>query len=386
MYISGNIRLLKNLNQQHVLNIIRMTPGITAPEISRRTKLQISTISYILKELNQWNLIHKNGVGQSTVQGGKKPILWDLQSQYGYILGLEIKPLEIRLVVIDFKGSILYKKKFSIAFFALDQNMIEAIHTIIHQVIGEKSLETQHVLGMGIGISGMVDAKKGLILVSDSFNLKNYPLKHLIQAQYSFPVEIVNDANAGALSIKWYNHLQSMVPHILYTNVNENNYHLGIGVGFVINHELFTGSHGVAGERRFQQIPQVYNRLIKKAMTLMHDSAGRLNGREATGLFGKLLILLQQNSSGSREFLSELTSFLGQELLYIIELFDPDSLIIGGDIVEIADYLKPGLIDFLNYHSIYQSDIAKMVSFTNQGVFEVALGSSAMIYRQFFQN
>ncbi|MBP7461362.1 MAG: ROK family transcriptional regulator, partial [Candidatus Delongbacteria bacterium] len=204
MYISGNIRLLKNLNQQHVLNIIRMNPGITAPEISRRTRLQISTVSYILKELNQWNLIQKNGVGQSTVQGGKKPVLWDLQPQYGYILGLEIKPLEIRLVLIDFKGSVLYKKRFVTEFTQLNPVTIETIHQIIQQVIREKSLETQNILGMGIGISGMIDDEEGRIIFSGAFGIKNYPFKHQMQAHYSFPVEIVNDANAGALCIKWY--------------------------------------------------------------------------------------------------------------------------------------------------------------------------------------
>lgn len=99
MFKSGRTSLVKDLNQQHVLNLVRTHPGIAASEIHRATKLQMSTISYILSELKTQGLIQDIGYGDSTVQGGKPPVLWDLSPAYGYVIGIELMPEEMRLVL-----------------------------------------------------------------------------------------------------------------------------------------------------------------------------------------------------------------------------------------------------------------------------------------------
>jgi len=106
MFKSGSTKLIRNLNTQHVLNLVRMNSGITARKISNTTNLQMSTVLYTLKSLEEKVMIRSAGFGTSTIQGGKPPVKWEIKPEYGYIFGIELLSKEIRLVVMNFASQI----------------------------------------------------------------------------------------------------------------------------------------------------------------------------------------------------------------------------------------------------------------------------------------
>ena len=87
-----------------------MNLGISASKISQITNLQMTTVAYTLLALKDKGLIKEIGSGEPSFQGGKPPILWDLSPSYGFIVGIEIIPHEIRLVLLDFSGKIILKE------------------------------------------------------------------------------------------------------------------------------------------------------------------------------------------------------------------------------------------------------------------------------------
>ena len=104
MFKSGSTKLLKNLNQQHILNLVRINPGISATFLKEKTNLQMSTVLYTLKVLKGQGIVKEIGYGNSTANGGKPPVLWDIEAEYGFIIGMELLSSEARLVIINFKG------------------------------------------------------------------------------------------------------------------------------------------------------------------------------------------------------------------------------------------------------------------------------------------
>ena len=101
---------LKIASHRQILNTIRIHGEISAAELARVSKLQPSTLVYILRSLKEKGLIEVSRIGAQLGSAGKPPTLWRLVPTKGYIVGLEIIPNEMRATVIDFQGNIIHQE------------------------------------------------------------------------------------------------------------------------------------------------------------------------------------------------------------------------------------------------------------------------------------
>ena len=246
MYQSGSIKLVKNLNKRHILNLVRLRRGVIARTISNETGLQMSTVLYTLKALSEEGLIINAGLGNTTYQGGKPPATWELNPEFGYIIGVELSSKEARIVVTNFNGDIVGKSikqiEFTTSHIALAHQLIQ----IITKFIIEVKLNKKKVLGIGIGIPGSIDSDKGVINFSYSFDFHSVRFVALLEKQLPYNIIIENDANAGALGVKLMHKELRDYRHLLYLSINQK--FSGIGIGFIINNHLYRGASNSAGE------------------------------------------------------------------------------------------------------------------------------------------
>ncbi len=116
MFTSGSSKLVKQLNRQHIINLVRMNSSISAREISVITGLQISTVLYTLKKFESKGYVRRIGMGGTTIQGGKPPVLWDIASDYGFTFGIELLSKQVSLVLLDFKSEIIFQQTYSVEY------------------------------------------------------------------------------------------------------------------------------------------------------------------------------------------------------------------------------------------------------------------------------
>jgi predicted NBD/HSP70 family sugar kinase len=375
---------IKDSSHRLVLNSIRLYKEISAAQLSRITGFQPSTLVYIIRALEKEGLIKVSRKGTSSHLGGKPPILWELASEKGEIVGLEILPLEIRTIVIDFAGNILHQERIENIDNKngnIDQNILYAIETVVKNF----RLHKKRLLGVGIGIPGLVDRIHGIINYSVPLAVRNVKLKTMLQKKLRLPLIIANDANTGAVGVKFFYDSAAEFPHnIVYLTINER-FH-GIGAGLIIERRLFEGRSYTAGEicsdlpnldqlakqafQRFGTIPEIYADNETPPMSVIAKSA-------------------KNNNPVSQYILESVTEVIASELLRIIGFLNPDLVVIGGDIAEaqliIYDYVIPKIREKVtNFYpkGIVLPEIVR----SRFGIYSVAVGATALVLREIFQD
>ena len=386
MFKSGSTKLVRSLNKQHVLNLVRMNPGISARDISITTSLQMSTVLYTLKALKSEGVVKEIGIGDSTVQGGKPPVMWDITSEYGFVFGLELLSTEARLVLLNFKGEEQFKNIFPINLSNDPNHIADQVEVIINEVLEEQNLSENQILGMGIGIPGTVDSENGIVAYSYAFDFHNIKFRDILSSKFSFDVEIDNDANAGALGIKWLSRSEFMVKHILYLSINQN--FSGIGAGFILNHELYSGINGAAGEIKTFLDKTTWKRFLKNARDKFGEDCIICNGRNDNVLtnISDVILNAKKGDKGSIFILKEVAKELSKKIILLVDLLNPEVIIIGGDMCDAEEYISSLLRERVEKYVLSEAAKKTPIKFSPFGTYSGAMGGTALIFKKIFIN
>ncbi len=384
MFTSGSSKLVKGLNRQHIINLVRMNSSISAREISNITGLQISTVLYTLKKFEEKGYIRRIGMGGTTIQGGKPPVLWDISSDYGFTFGVELLSKEISLVLLDFKSEVIFQRTYEIEYTKDPEKIADQIKTIVDTVIKEFKVPKKKILGLGLAMPGIVDSDKGRILYSIGFDLHSVNFKEILESRFDFDIELENDANAGALGAKWLSKSENMVRDLLYLVVHQN--FTGMGAGFIINHELHRGSNSAAGEVR-TFLPDGFLKNSVKEASAIYKSECRLcekfkNGKQIT--VSDVIQSAKSGDSGAIYVLKELAKEFGKKIVQLVDLLNPELIIIGGDICEAEEFIEPAIRKAILNDVISEYAQNTRLKFSQFKSFSGAIGGASLIFQKFF--
>jgi N-acetylglucosamine repressor len=236
----GNRQLIKDLNRAKVLVEVKDHGPISRTDVSKSTKLGLSTITNIVDSLIENELVFEVGSADST--GGRRPVLLDFNYQFGYTVGIKIEENRLNLAVTDLKGIIIHKlmKKHKNGDDP-EQTLILMVQSIKELMISAE-LPQDKVLGIGVAVSGLVNSQEGIVIRSSFLGWENVNIKEKIESEFHVPVYIDNDVNAYTLAELWMGYGKTYENFICIT------VGAGIGAGIVIDRELYYGSLGGAGE------------------------------------------------------------------------------------------------------------------------------------------
>ena len=384
MFTSGSSKLVKQLNRQHIINLVRMNSSISAREISDITGLQISTVLYTLKKFESKGYIRRIGMGGTTIQGGKPPVLWDMASDYGFTFGIELLSKEVSLVLLNFKSEIIFQQTYDIEYTTDPENLADQIKGIVQKVIKKYKVPTKKILGLGLAMPGTVDNEKGRILYSMGFDLHNVNFKEILEQRFDFGVEIENDANAGALGVKWLSRSEFMVKDLLYLVIHSN--FTGMGAGFIINHQLHRGANGAAGEVRTFLPDKFLKKAIKKALEKYKGECRicDLKKEEKKITIADIIKAAKEGDSGAIYILKELAKEFGKRIVQFVDLLNPELVIIGGDICEAEEFIQPIIRKSILNDVISEFTQNTRLKFSQFKSFSGAMGGASLVFQKFF--
>jgi len=383
MYLSGSTKLVKNLNKQHILNLVRIHSEITARQISIETGLQMSTVLYTLRGLEKEGKIQNVGMGETTKVGGKPPQIWSLSSDFGYIVGMELLSTEIRYIVVNFRGELILQEKQLYDNNDTPNSAIRNLISIFNQITNDKQISKKNIHGLGIAIPGSIDGLNGLVRFSYTLGFQEIYLKSILEDKLKIPVAIENDANTGALGSKWHNYQNNEISHILYLSINQN--FSGMGAGFIIDNKLYRGAHGAAGEISTFITKEIWQGLLNKTKNSFSEKCELCNYPDSEiPLVSDVVNLAKKSDEGAQYILLEVAELISKKLVPLVDLFDPQQIVIGGDICESEDFIKDKLIK--NLKENIMSDCAREtpLRFSPFGTYSVAMGSTALILNEIF--
>ncbi len=370
---------LKERSHRKVFGLIRSQGEVSGAMLARQTDMQPSSLVYILRHLKEKELIRVSGYGTSTVKGGKKPVLWEVNPDYGVVIGLEVMNRAIRGVLVNLSGDVLLRveKEFNPG---KPEKTVSRIKATLSEIITESPYPREKLLYISLAVSGIVNPFDYRIMYSYGLKMEEYDLASIIAEEFRVPTGIINDANAGALEEQWFHFKKEPVSNILYIDYNSASG--GLGAGVIINGKLFTGTNGLAGEV-FSKIPSL-ERIVKREHSQVQAESSLLDARGKGLSKIQLTELVHFSSNGclaSKSSLTQVSSLISSEISKIIVFYDPGLIILGGDLSNCekscCDEIENALAEF--FRQSYPHKIkTPAIRFAQSKIFSVAIGGTAL--------
>lgn len=353
---TGDNDLIRSLNYKIILDTIRNAGSISRIEISRKTGLSRSTCSGICERMLRQGLIIETGKSDSS--GGRRPTLLEIDTGAGVVIGLKLMDGTIDGAVVDLGGSILHHKVLQIPWHLAPDSYISYLETFVRDLQHEYKQISGGVplLGLGVGMSGRIDAERGILLESSVLEWKKIPLKSMLEEKFSLPVFLENDVNSFAFGERYFGNGRNYRDFLCLT-VGE-----GIGLGIIQNGDLLPGSHNSAGEIGHMKLS-----LQDDAPVCACGRRGCLEAyaadRAITAWYtlqtgdkvdiDSLVAKAQVGDPHARAAFARAGAYLGLAISTVVNLFDPEAVIIAGERADAADYFLPEMKKVFVENAVY---------------------------------
>jgi predicted NBD/HSP70 family sugar kinase len=232
----------KDHNTRLVFQVIYHKQPISRAEVSRQTKLTPTTVSHIVKDLIQDELVAEVGSGPSS--GGRTPELLCVIKDGRHIIAVDLYSAAMWGCLINLRGDIKQRRSKD-----LGDGSKKQIMSRLFGLIDELQQLSRKIplLGIGVSVTGLVNPDTGVLMHSDLLNLDDIHFKQDIEEcyeKYKLPVYVMNDGQALALGE--YTEY-TLMPRQQVNNLIVIKTGVGIGSGLVFNGKVFNGD-GYAGE------------------------------------------------------------------------------------------------------------------------------------------
>ena len=307
----------------------------------------------------------------------------------GYAIGLDLGVNYLLGVLTDLQGNILYQDLLRWQVHSLPYEDIQShLFTMIDLLIETAPPSPYGIVGIGIGVPGTV-SHNGNVLLAPNLGWKGIELQAVLEKKYNLPVTVENEANAGAYGEKNFGAGKEH-QHVVYVSVG-----MGIGSGLILNNELYRGNHGLSGEIGHMTV-EAYGKecrcgndgcweLYASERSLLNRAAelGIADSEEAPSL-ESLISLADNGDAATIGLFEEIGDYLGIGINNIINIFNPDQVIIGNRMATAERWLKPSLLKKISSktQSFFQKDLA--INFSELSTHSAALGVAAFSVQNFF--
>lgn len=354
----------KNLNfKKELLTFLTRTESATVADLCKELGLSTPKVTTLVNSLIEDGLIEDYGKVEST--GGRKPSLFGLTPNSAFFIGIDIKQNHINIGLSDLQKKLIETK--SNISFKLDNNVesLDNLCLLINNFINELPVPKEKILGIGINLSGRVNYATGY---SYSFyNFSEEPLSEVIASKVGLRVFIENDSRAMAYG-EFCAGVVKDEKNVLFLNLD-----YGIGLGILLNGQLYYGKSGFSGE--IGHIPLFKNEILCRC-----GKKGCLE-TEASGwaLMRLFIEKIEEGSTSSLtnthknindiqlkdiiqaaheddvlaiELIAEIGENLGRALAVLINLYNPELVILGGSLATTEDYISLPIKSAINKYSL----------------------------------
>ncbi len=232
--VTGSKELIRDINSHLVLETILNEGPISRAAIAAKLGLTKATISAIVSELIEKKMVRE--IGSDSAALGRKPILLEFCRENGHILSIDLGVSAIVAFTSDLQGNHCGLKQYRNHFSR--KTILEGLAGIIQKTMEGLPETPFGVVGICIGIHGTVYENE--ITFAPYYDYAGLPLAKTLTERFHVPVYLENEANLSVVGEQSYCfHARDMIGVSV---------HAGIGVGIIIGGQLYTGSHGNAGE------------------------------------------------------------------------------------------------------------------------------------------
>ena len=332
-------RIRRNL----ILHALLERRELSLTDLARETGISLPMVSQIVASERGGKYIRTREEHELD-RAGRPPILARLNGEAGFVVGIDMGHLNTNIIVLNLAQEVIAERHVPSARLGNDPGLIDWLERQVGAVISQEKLRMDRLLGVGISLPGIVRGREG---VSESYmNFDGKPVRDILHERFEKPVHVEHDAKAMALGERWFGAAKN-ASHALCLNVG-----WGLGLGIIVEGRLLYGRDGYAGE--FGHVEAVQDgrlcycgrrgclETVASGRAIAELARERLESGAVSRLttavknkFDKIdtQLVVEAALAGDQfsiELLDEVGRHLGTGVSTLINLFNPEVVVVGG--------------------------------------------------------
>lgn len=350
-FLTTNDCTRNELLKKKIIHFYIANGDATIAELCKEMDLSIPTVTKLIGELQEDGYILD--FGKQDTSGGRKPNIYGLNPTSGYFVGVDIYKNKINLAAVDFKGEKLRIEENIPYSLENTPAALESLCQLINVFIDSLPVEREKILAVGVNISGRVKPVSGYSY--SIFYFEEKPLSQILEERIKIKIYIENDTRA----MLYGEYMQGIVKgekNILYINMS-----WGLGLAIFINGELYYGKSGFSGEfghfcffnneilchcgkKGCIETEASGSALLRKLLEKYREGSSTIlakkidNSEDIT--MADMIEAIQKEDVLCIEILEEMGVNLGRGIAGLMNIFNPELVVLGGTLSLTGEYLS----------------------------------------------
>lgn len=387
--------LNKNSQKKRLLGLLHENGMVSAPDLSKLLNISLPTCMIMLNDLIQENFIRISGLGES--KGGRRPNLYTLCQDSFYVIACDIGRYSANVAIFDGNNKMVTPIE-SIKTDIDDPALVEKLFQTSNVLVSVSNIPATKVLGVGIGMPGLIDSRAGI-----NYTIKDVRFQAVgksLKKQFGKVIYIDNDARMHAIGEYVFgaakDHKDAICIHWSW----------GLGLGIFVNGQLYSGNNGFAGE--FSHIPMVESgdlcicgkrgclETIASSNTVMNRVRQGFSSNVVSSLINSFRLepdsvtpadVIDFARKGDKfciSILNDIGEAMGNGLSYIIQLLNPEVIVLSGPLSEARQFVLSPIQQSLNRMCLEKVLLNTNVIISDRGDQSALLGISEMVLQKVF--
>lgn len=362
----------------------------TIAELSKAFNVSIPKINESINELIEEKLVKDYGKQTSNV--GRKPNNYGLEANSAFFIGVQVSEDYISIAMINMKKELVAHKDEIPFLLENNERSLQHLCKEIKDFVTKIAVKQEKILGIGINLSGRINYRTGYSY--SYFNFYEDPLSNFFEQQLGIHTFLENDTKALSYG-EFTNGGLSDEKDALFINVDN-----GIGLGIMINKQLYYGKSGFSGE--FGHIPIFDNDIIcrcgkkgcleteasghalrKKIIEAIQNGATSILTKKFSSIedvrLNDIIHAAKKDDTLAIEAINEIGEKLGRGMAALINIFNPELIIIGGILAKSEEYLSLPLKNSINKYSLSMVNKDTKITLSTHGEKFAAIGACLLL-------
>ena len=352
-----------NLIKRNIIAYMATNGEVTLAELTKELKISIPTMTKLVQELEDEDIV--SDLGKVETSGGRRPNVYGLTCSTLYFAGVHVGRDSMTCVITDIHNNLVCESVYDDFELTDREQCLETICSNTNKFLDECGCDRSKILGLGVCIVGRVNTSEGRSF--HYFTSFEESLREIIERRVGLRVLVENDTRARCYA-EYHFSRSKTESNVIYLHLG-----LGVAIGIVSDGKLYYGKNGFAGE--FGHIPFFDNEKIcfcgkkgcletevsgiaieEKMNELVRNGANtilrkRYEAKEQIHI-NDIVNAACNDDNLSIELIEEAGEKVGKAVAFLINIFNPESVIVGGNLAAAGDYIMLPLKSATNKYSL----------------------------------
>ncbi|MCF0063910.1 ROK family protein [Dyadobacter chenwenxiniae] len=387
------IDIRKNRIRSNLLLHLYQSGDTSINKMARLFHASIPSATGIVNELIREGWIIETGTGPA--RAGRPPVLYGLNAKKYLTLIMDINRHDTQLVIFDLHNQLILKRKVDIR---LDDSstFLDQLFAASDDFLKSNNINVSKLWGIGVSMPGLINSSQGINLTYLNLTPPGVPLVSHLKKHFKLPVCLFNDTKATTIGEHRFGFAREK-SQVLTINID-----WGVGLGIIINGEVFNGASGFAGELGHIQVKPDgllchcgkigCLDTITSAIALIRRAKEGINSGKATILSqivnnnldlldtSHIIEAVHAGDEFSIDLLSTVGTELGKGLATAVHLFNPEVIIVGGLLAEAGPFISNPIEQAINKYCLSDFKNSLSIHVSKLGAKARLLGTQAHLF------